>query len=812
MSILDKAFRNRLRSVYAKNIRKKLWDSEIFCIFAANYERLLIVKANIMKYLMRGMAALAVCAAFVSCSHDVDLGGSVNQGVQQTYEEAFRTRFGEPAPTQDWGFGSSRAMTRANNPGDDYPATSTGINANANEWADPTEGKTYGGWVVPDPLTQAQKDLVSAYFQTHPNLTYEDPQWRHFFVQQVYKGGAPEDGEVGDTTEGLTGADGTSYSSDNMNLLTVGYNEQHINNFNAGSASTVGVLDKGYTANDFDNHKHDDQIMLMVNIDDTECMGYHNTGSSIQRNDKAALVDWETIRTWARAEGIYTEDILNDGWDRSFVGFDFALQPLENLYLKDQSGNTVYAKRTDGQKGGLQYVYDGTNVIPANSVVGSEDYDIIANHSFSVWHNGESFTKNSDGTITYNSDNWGGLVTESFKINGPSYQKVVIEFEETTTKATKVIVYIEDDNNKWTSDAYVAAGTKTLEYEIKSWDKYITQLAIQTENAINNLKISRIYLKGQESVNGYGEYLMVDGKKVPYISTNANMYSGEMYGGRDEAFGDGNMEINIDGKACFNMVEITKLVRQGYLPVKDKNLRTWVKVNDGDGYFSDWIVTLTKANRIENSEKHETTTSTESMRVIAEDLTVDQNTDFDFNDVVFDVVWTRTLTDGVPTSQEVKVILQAAGGTLPLYVAGHEVHEEFGEDQNVMINTSAAAQGLRGNDNAGTREITLTDDQWSGSTIGEIAKSIEVKVIKGGQPYILEAPEGGIASKIGVDIEYVWCIEREDIDNRYSLSDGTPLFSEWVKGLYPANDWYTYAKDEIAKYKAAKAALNGEGE
>jgi hypothetical protein len=30
-----------------------------------------------------------------------------------------------------------------------------------------------------------------------------------------------------------------------------------------------------------------------------------------------------------------------------------------------------------------------------------------------------------------------------------------------------------------------------------------------------------------------------------------------------------------------------------------------VKWKDSDGYFSDWIVTLTKANRIDNEEVHE---------------------------------------------------------------------------------------------------------------------------------------------------------------------------------------------------------------
>ena len=119
--------------------------------------------------------------------------------------------------------------------------------------------------------------------------------------------------------------------------------------------------DNGYAVND--NKSHQDQISLMVNIDDTECFGYHNSGCSIQRNDKAALVHWTTIRTWARAQGIYTEDILNDKWDRSFMGFDFELLSLEDSYYKDNSGNPIYAKFSNGQLNNLQYVYYGPNDI-----------------------------------------------------------------------------------------------------------------------------------------------------------------------------------------------------------------------------------------------------------------------------------------------------------------------------------------------------------------------------------------------------------------------------------------------------------------
>ena len=68
------------------------------------------------KYLLTGMAAMMFCGVFTSCSRDTDFGQTKQQQIQETYEEAFISRFGNPSPNQDWGFGSqttAQARTRA---------------------------------------------------------------------------------------------------------------------------------------------------------------------------------------------------------------------------------------------------------------------------------------------------------------------------------------------------------------------------------------------------------------------------------------------------------------------------------------------------------------------------------------------------------------------------------------------------------------------------------------------------------------------------------------------------------------------------
>ena len=68
------------------------------------------------KYLVTGLAAVAISGMFTSCTHENDTaGGSSNLGVVETYEKAFISRFGTPSPDADWGFGPSttQAGTRA---------------------------------------------------------------------------------------------------------------------------------------------------------------------------------------------------------------------------------------------------------------------------------------------------------------------------------------------------------------------------------------------------------------------------------------------------------------------------------------------------------------------------------------------------------------------------------------------------------------------------------------------------------------------------------------------------------------------------
>ena len=645
------------------------------------------------KYLMTGIAALAMGGMFTSCSHDMSIySGSQSEQILQKYEQTFVQTFGEPASTQTWGFGSSttagtRGMTRSN-PGDDYPATSTGINANANEWADPN--KEYGGWLVPDPLTAGQKLRVQKYFQANPNLSYEDPHFRHFFVQQVYKGGTDPGAN---STEVVTAADGSKYTSDNMNHLTVGFNEQHINNFNAGTCSTNGnVLSNGGNVND--GPFHSDEIMLMVNIDDTECFGYHDSGSSNQssanpnHNDKMALVSAATIDAWAAANGNPGEAVV-DKWNRSFMGFDLAIKEGLQACETDANGNMVYATYNQAAES-PQYAWDGENIV---QITTGEWETVVVGNEWATW-------------------------TES----RPAYKD---EF-----KSIMGCGWLTTNKN-----FYIAAEQVSMPQTIS-----MNRAQASTITEIQNAPV------------------------LKDVMVNNDYY-----------------------QSVINLPRIKQLVDEGYLPVKDKNLAEWVKIGKSDGYFSDWIVTLTKAERIPQGGEGGgggNQDVIETIRIIAEDLTVNQRSDFDFNDVVFDVMWNTT-------KNTVSIKLLAAGGELPIYIGNddnaREIHELFSEanpTRNITVKTMMNT--YQGQHNSySCPEVLLDDNWWSGNNIQDIANSIMLRVQKSGTQFVLKAPKGEAPSKIAVGTDYEWCDERQDIEEKYGSK-----FTEYVGGAHSWDTWY----------------------
>ena len=306
------------------------------------------------KYLMTGMAAIAFCAAFTSCSKGEDLydQGAIEQqkelAVKEAYATAFEKAFGKVGENVDWGFGSSRSNTRATG----EFANHVGAYPDANMW-------TSKGFLAPDPLTHAQKLRAQYYFQMNKieNPNRPDNGTKDFFMQQVYDGGT--DPMAGKSLEVYNAADGNTKinSGEHMDHLTCGPDHTHTYNFNNGTCSTnSNVANRDQTDVNNTAQQHSDEIQLMLNTK-TSCFGYANSDASYVRDDRWTLVSATTIdnfcdndpgfATWlaSKLNAGEVDKKCDDDFHRSFIGFDFDQLPSDKIYAGDPvdaNGNIIY--------------------------------------------------------------------------------------------------------------------------------------------------------------------------------------------------------------------------------------------------------------------------------------------------------------------------------------------------------------------------------------------------------------------------------------------------------------------------------------
>ncbi len=164
-------------------------------------------------------------------------------------------------------------------------------------------------------------------------------------------------------------------------------------------------------------------------------------------------------------------------------------------------------------------------------------------------------------------------------------------------------------------------------------------------------------------------------------------------------------------------------------------------------------------------------------RVIAEDLSASEAGDFDFNDVVFDVVKAE---GGVTTLK-----LICAGGVLPLRVRGAnqaegtEIHSLFGENepnangQYNMYNTGLSPK---------MPEVEFTVEGTY--TTPEQIRNIIIEVKKDDKWMELKAETGKAACKILVDDTFTPVPERKNI------ADANGNFTDYVQGNFVDDFWW----------------------
>jgi hypothetical protein len=182
-----------------------------------------------------------------------------------------------------------------------------------------------------------------------------------------------------------------------------------------------------------------------------------------------------------------------------------------------------------------------------------------------------------------------------------------------------------------------------------------------------------------------------------------------------------------------------------------------------DYIYNDWIVKIVPGR----GDVTPPPVEIDYVRVMCEDLGV-SHSDFDYNDVVFDVKFTK-----VGDKITADIILQAAGGTLPLTVGGHEVHNEFGNYPiKTMINTHANV----GDHVDGVPPVHFTvtlNGNYSNAHDAINALPVMVR-LEGGQVVHLTTNPGSPAEMFAVPVGTDWADERVSIRNKY------PMFVDWI--------------------------------
>ena len=690
------------------------------------------------KYLMTGIAALAMGGMFTSCGPDMSsYGGNISEQVVQKYEDKFVEAFGEPAPNQTWGFGSStvagtRGMTRTIQPTFDFPE-------------DADESKFLED--VPAGVNSYSDECVANY-QTNgygAGTSYVDPSW----TDQVNIWGAYDGSKTSGGTLYIKGENDFTnrkfYVAQNTEIYLV---KDAVLKLSSTNASDLQGGCNFYLA---DGAKIITDAELVLN----NGLHIYNHGTieanKLHANRNSVLYNVGTVKV---ATKISVENdlsvIVNDGEitaaDLSTAGSG----KFENNGTVTISGTTFVNSNSNtwvnnGQYHTGNFLYNAASdeVINNCKLIVDENFNINlgdnpGNGNFKMDAGASVVTKNFNG-----GGNWSGTYADTWSTaqGGPFYiymgANSVFKVTETATmNASKADYGIYGPEN----GGYAVFQAKNI---VKGKERQGFEVTYG-----NNLYVSA------ESHFAQGNDGQADHPLIAFKG-NAKVYA--------PGFEDGKPAVTINETNC----------NPGFIGSSSEG-------GEGGGETVEPV--------------------TEEIRVIAEDLSVNERSDFDFNDVVFDVYWTHT--PGSSDNQTVKIIVRAAGGELPIFIGKvdekYEIHNLFGTVNSGNISTKTMMNTYRDHHYDYTCPELDMEGLWSGSDIHEIAKNIKIYVHKSGENLELKAEQGKAPGKIAVYTDFKWCDEWDDIDGNESTEDYSGYdgkFSKYVSDKYAAEKWKTWYKD-----------------
>ena len=205
-----------------------------------------------------------------------------------------------------------------------------------------------------------------------------------------------------------------------------------------------------------------------------------------------------------------------------------------------------------------------------------------------------------------------------------------------------------------------------------------------------------------------------------------------------------------------------------------------------DGYYNDWIIKLSNGTHLVSSY---------TRRIMCEDL--GDTFDWDFNDLVFDVTIYKGEYGNGQSGYYAQIMLQAAGGTLPIYIGEkkpeYEAHFLFGVPTTTPVNVDAVGGVKRP-----AVEFNLPIPQaWVVESTNQYGKvysidfeKIPIIVDRSGSgmsnkesALVLTAEKGKAPQKFACPSDTYWMKEFQNIEGiENKQTAGHPNFAKWVAG------------------------------
>ena len=694
------------------------------------------------KYLMTGIAAIAMCGMFTSCSHDMSLyNGNQSEQVLTNYEQAFVNAYGEPAANQTWGFGettvaATRGMTRT-----------ISVNGDAyDKFPSASDVADYFPTAIPEDADEVS-ELESLY-----KGTSVQGQWGPVQMWDLY----------------------AIYS----NLIKEGYN---LKITKAGTTELGGnYQNAGWDNAQGKNVVYPYNVYVDVDGDVTlKRVGATHFNLYILRGNVTIESDYgEQAGLISVAAGATLNDYRNSiAANQGVKLFNRGTINAKNTEKYD-IGNfcTVYNEGKFNVTGALTYSPGDTNTSYFMNL--GDDAELTApsmtlNSAGNFFNSGKAVI-DGETNVTQKDIYW---------VNAGHYTTGTMTFSAKNATFYNYCQLLVTGNAHMYDGEFNLMNNSYTEAATAEFDNFIVNM--DSNSGINIIGATDWKAQGDGTYQGFSA---VDGASGSYVRL-----------GGKATIASHKKTLSISDGITYYIEEIE--IKKGDKVVTEQELK-----DNSDGDYPVLDLNGTQAGSLTvtpNTNSCGATwtvgggvkPTTESIRVIAEDLnakeikTFDEGSDFDFNDVVFDVYWTHIPGNDDKSTQEVKIKLMACGAEFSIYIGSDddniEIHNEFAKVNDRGITGRTYTINTKGARDYNCPEITLLPDSWSGTTIKQVAKSILVRVSKSGTLYELSADKGRAASKIAVGTDYEWCDEYQDINAKY-------YFQEYVGDPEAANKWNTW--------------------